>query len=49
VAGRWRYLNRAVLVTEHRDATAARRFFIQALAHGSGKVELLRRQLFGSG
>ena len=43
VAGRWRYLYRAVdqygqvidvLLSEQRDTAAARRFFTRALAHG---------------
>jgi IS6 family transposase len=49
VAGRWRYLYRAVdqygqvtdvLLAEQRDTAAARRFFIQALRHGPGPVEV---------
>jgi transposase-like protein len=49
VAGRWRYLYRAVdqfgqvidvLLTEHRDTAAARRFFIEALRHGPAPVEV---------
>ncbi len=49
VAGQWRYLYRAVdqfgqvidlLLTEHRDAAAARRFFVQALRHGPAPVEV---------
>jgi transposase-like protein len=49
VAGRWRYLYRAidqfgqvidVLVSERRDAAAARRFFIRALAHAPTPVEV---------
>ncbi len=49
VAGRWRYLYRAVdqygqvidvLLSEHRDTAAARRFFIQALRHGPAPVEV---------
>ncbi len=49
VAGRWRYLYRAVdqfgrvidvLVSEQRDAAAARRFFIRALAHAPAPVEV---------
>ena len=49
VAGRWRYLFRAVdpygqvidvLLTEQRDTAAARRFFVRALAHGPAPVEL---------
>jgi transposase, IS6 family len=49
VAGRWRYLYRAVdqygqvidvLLSEQRDTAAARRFFIQALAHGPAPVEV---------
>jgi IS6 family transposase len=47
VAGRWRYLYRAVdqygqvidaLLSEQRDTTAARRFFIAALRHGPAPV-----------
>jgi transposase, IS6 family len=49
VAGRWRYLYRAVdqygqvidvLLSEQRDTAAARRFFIRALAHGPAPVEV---------
>jgi IS6 family transposase len=49
VAGRWRYLYRAVdqhgqvidvLLSEQRDTAAARRFFTRALAHGPGPVEV---------
>jgi transposase-like protein len=49
VAGRWRYLYRAVdqfgqvidvLLSEQRDTAAARRFFIRALAHGLAPVEV---------
>jgi transposase, IS6 family len=49
VAGRWRYLYRAVdqfgqvidvLLTEQRDATAARRFFTRALAHAPAPAEV---------
>jgi transposase-like protein len=49
VAGRWRYLYRAVdqfgqvidvLLSEQRDTAAARRFFTRALAHGSTPVEV---------
>jgi transposase-like protein len=49
VAGRWRYLYRAidqygqvidVLLSEQRDTGAARRFFIRALAHGPGPAEV---------
>jgi IS6 family transposase len=49
VAGRWRYLYRAVdqfgqvidvLVSEQRDAAAARRFFTRALTHGPAPVEV---------
>ena len=49
VAGRWRYLYRAVdqygqvidvLLSEQRDTAAARRFFIRALAHGPAAVEV---------
>jgi transposase, IS6 family len=49
VAGRWRYLYRAVdqngqvidvLLSEDRDTTAARRFFTRALAHGPAPVEV---------
>jgi IS6 family transposase len=49
VAGRWRYLYRAVdqfgqvidvLLTEHRDTAAARRFFTRALAHAPAPVEV---------
>jgi len=49
VAGRWRYLYRAVdqfeqvidvLVAEQRDTAAARRFFTRALAHGPAPVEV---------
>jgi IS6 family transposase len=49
VAGRWRYLYRAVdqygqvidvLLSEQRDTAASRRFFVQALKHGSAPVEV---------
>jgi transposase-like protein len=49
VAGRWRYLYRAVdqygqvldvLLSEQRDTAAARRFFAWALRHGSMPVEV---------
>jgi transposase, IS6 family len=49
VAGRWRYLYRAVdqfgqvidvLLSERRDIAAARRFFVRALRHGSVPVEV---------
>jgi transposase, IS6 family len=49
VAGRWRYLYRAVdqfgqvidvLVSEQRDTAAARRFFTRALAHAPAPVEV---------
>ena len=49
VAGRWRYLYRAVdqygqvidvLLSEQRDTAAARRFFTRALAHGPAPVEV---------
>ena len=49
IASRWRYLYRAVdqygqvidvLLTEHRDAAAARRFFVRALCHGPAPVEI---------
>ncbi len=49
VAGQWRYLYRAVdqfgqvidvLVSEHRDTAAARRFFTRALAHPPAPVEV---------
>jgi transposase, IS6 family len=49
VAGRWRYLYRAldqygqvidVLLSEQRDTAAARRFFIRALAHRRAPVEV---------
>jgi transposase-like protein len=49
VAGRWRYLYRAVdqygqvidvLLSEQRDTAAARRFFIRALRHGPAPVEV---------
>jgi transposase, IS6 family len=49
VAGRWRYLYRAVdqpgqvidvLLSEQRDTAAARRFFTQALRHGPAPVEV---------
>ncbi len=49
IAGRWRYLYRAVdqygqvidvLLTEHRDTAAAQRFFIRALRHGPMPVEV---------
>jgi IS6 family transposase len=49
VAGRWRYLYRAVdqygqvidvLLSEQRDTAAARRFFTRALCHGRAPVEV---------
>jgi len=49
VAGRWRYLYRAVdqygqvidvLLSEQRDTAAARRFFTRALRHGPAPVEV---------
>ncbi len=49
VAGRWRYLYRAVdqygqvidvLLSEQRDSAAARRFFTQALVQGPAPVEI---------
>jgi IS6 family transposase len=49
VAGRWRYLYRAVdqyaqvidvLLSEQRDTAAARRFFTHALAYGPAPVEV---------
>jgi transposase, IS6 family len=49
VAGRWRYLYRAVdqygqvidvLLSEQRDTAAARRFFVAALRHGPAPVEV---------
>jgi len=49
VAGRWRYLYRAVdqygqvidvLLSEQRDTDAARRFFTRALRHGPAPVEV---------
>jgi IS6 family transposase len=49
VAGRWRYLYRAVdqygqvidvLLSEQRDTTAARRFFTRALRSGAAPVEV---------
>src|SRR5205823_3857675 len=49
VAGRWRYLYRAVdrygqgidvLLSEQRDTAAARRVFVRALAHGPAPVEV---------
>ena len=49
VAGRWPYLYRAVdqygqvidvLLSDHRDTAAARRFFIRAMAHGPAPVEV---------
>jgi transposase-like protein len=49
MAGRWRYLYRAVdqygqvidvLLSEQRDTTAARRFFARALAQGPVPVEV---------
>jgi len=49
VAGRWRYLHRAVdqygqvidvLLSEHRDTASARRFFVRALRHGPALVEV---------
>jgi transposase-like protein len=53
VAGRWRYLYRAVdqfgqvidvLLTERRDTPAARRFCTRALAHGPAPVEVTTDQ-----
>jgi transposase-like protein len=53
VAGRWRYLYRAVdqygqvidvLLSEHRDTAAARRFFTRALRHGPAPVEVTTDQ-----
>jgi IS6 family transposase len=50
VAGRWRYLYRAVdqfgqvidvLLSDQRDTAAARRFFTRALAHGPAPVEVV--------
>ena len=50
VAGRWRYLYRAVdqygqvidvLLSEQRDTAAARRFFTRALRHGPAPVEVI--------
>jgi transposase-like protein len=49
VAGRWRYLYRAVdqfgqvidvLLSEQRDTAAARRFFTQALTYGPASAEV---------
>jgi IS6 family transposase len=49
VAGRWRYLYRAidqfgqvidVLMSEQRDTAATRRFFTRALIHGPAPVEV---------
>jgi transposase-like protein len=49
IAGRWRYLYRAVdqygqvidvLLSEQRDTDAARRFFTRALRHGAAPVEV---------
>jgi transposase-like protein len=49
VAGRWRYLYRAVdqygqvidvMLSEQRDSLAARRFFTRALRHGPAPVEV---------
>ena len=49
VAGRWRYLYRAVdqygqvidvLLSEQRDTAAARKFFIRALTYGPAPVEV---------
>jgi transposase, IS6 family len=49
VAGRWRYLYRAVdqfgqvidvLLSEQRDTAAARRFFVRALRHAPAPVEV---------
>jgi transposase, IS6 family len=49
VAGRWRYLYRAVdqfgqvidvMLFEQRDTAAARRFFTRALRHGPAPVEV---------
>src|SRR5512132_2482839 len=49
IAGRWRYLYRAVdqfgqvidvLLSEQRDTAAARKFFIRALRHGPVPVEV---------
>jgi transposase-like protein len=49
VAGRWRYLYRAVdqygqvidvLLSEQRDTAAARRFFLRALGHSPTPVEV---------
>ena len=48
VAGRWRYLHRAVdqfgqvidvMMSEQRDTAAGRRFFTRALRHGPAPVE----------
>ena len=53
VAGRWRYLYRAVdqygqvidvLLSEHRDTAAARRFLTRALPHGPAPVEVTTDQ-----
>jgi transposase-like protein len=53
VAGRWRYLYRAVdqygqvidvLLSEQRDTEAARRFFTRALRHGPTPVEVTTDQ-----
>jgi transposase-like protein len=49
IAGRWRYLYRAVdqhgqvidvLLSKQRDTAAARRFFVRALRHGPAPVEV---------
>jgi transposase-like protein len=49
IAGRWRYLYRAVdqyaqvidvMLSEQRDTAAARRFFTRALRHGPAPVEV---------
>jgi transposase-like protein len=54
VAGRWRYLYRAVdqygqvidvLLSEQRDTAAARRFSTRALAHGQGRWRSPPRRL----
>jgi transposase-like protein len=53
VAGRWRYLYRAVdqygqvidvILAEQRDTPAARRFFTHALGHGPAPVEVTTDQ-----
>jgi len=53
VAGRWRYLYRAVdqfgqvidvMMSEQRDTAAARRFFTRALRHGPAPVEVTTDQ-----